>query len=106
MCVYVCVYVCICMCICMYVYMYVCVYIYIYIVSCQIVVRIWLKIGRYDIQVRESNLVYVHLLTPHCSSGVTKRSSKMALCLPQFYFYQREFFGFHMPSLQRGVNAF
>ena len=41
----------------MFIYLYI--YIYMCTITCQVAVRIWLKIGRYDIQVSESNLGYV-----------------------------------------------
>ena len=45
----------------------------------EMALRILLKIGRCDIQVRKSNLGYVLLSKPHCSSVVTERSPKKAL---------------------------
>ena len=49
----------------MFIYLYIYIFLYLYICVCvcvcvydnlTIALRIWLKIGRYDIQVRESNL--------------------------------------------------
>ena len=69
--------------------------------------RFWLKIGRCDIQVGESNGRGVsHLSKSYCSSVVAERSPKKPLLHPPFYYHQRESIAFHTLSLQREVNYF
>ena len=58
----VCVYVCACVCVFVCVCLCVCVFVCMCKIACQLAVRIWFKIHRYDIQVSESNLGYVPFL--------------------------------------------
>ena len=73
------------MCIYMYVYIYICVYVYI---TCKMAVRILLKIGRYVIQVSESNLGYVSFVhIPLFKWSNYKKPKKKALPRLPFYFH-------------------
>ena len=91
------------------------VFIYLYVDNKlkKIVVRIWLQIDRYDIQVIEvttatyrSNHSYIpyHLSKPHCSSVVTERSPKKGSPTSEVLFHQRKCIAFHMLPHQRDVK--